>query len=55
MYFHVFSSSNQLYNKLKHVSARVSVSVIGVIAKRPVLPLCAVDGHSRNPLYCCYY
>ena len=27
------------------------VSVIGVIVKRPVLPPCAVDGRSRNPLY----
>ena len=31
----------------------VLVSVVSVIVKRPVLPSCAVDGHSRNPLY--YY
>ena len=29
--------------------------VVGVIVKRPVLPNCAVDGRSRNPLYCYYY
>ena len=33
----------------------VSVSVVSVIVKRPVLPPCAVDGRSRNPLYYCYY
>ena len=26
-----------------------------VIVKRPVLPPCVVDGHSRNPLYYYYY
>ena len=26
-----------------------------VIVKRPVLPPCAVDGRSRNPLYYYYY
>ena len=25
--------------------------VVSVIVKRPVLPLCVVDGRSRNPLY----
>ena len=32
---------------------RVCVCVVSVIVKRPVLPLCVVDGRSRNPLY--YY
>ena len=32
----------------------VCVSVVSVIVKCPVLPPCAVDGHSRNPLYCYY-
>ena len=27
--------------------------VVSVIVKHPALPLCSVDGHSRNPLY--YY
>ena len=27
--------------------------VVSVIVKHPALPLCSVDGHSRNPL--CYY
>ena len=27
------------------------VSVIRIIVKCPVLPPCAVDGHSRNPFY----
>ena len=31
----------------------VSVSVVSIIVKCPVLPPCAVDEHSRNPLY--YY
>ena len=31
----------------------VSVSVVSVIVKRPVLPPCAVVGRSRNPVY--YY
>ena len=31
----------------------VCVCVVSVIVKRPVLPPCAVDGRSRNPLY--YY
>ena len=29
----------------------VYVCVVSVIVKRPVLPPCAVDGRSRNPLY----
>ena len=29
------------------------VSVVSVIVKRPALPSCTVDGHSRNPLH--YY
>ena len=33
----------------------VRVSVVSVIVKRPVLPLCVVDGRSRNPLYYYYY
>ena len=33
----------------------VSVSGVSVSVKRPVLPLCAVDGHSGNPLYYYYY
>ena len=33
--------------------ARARVCVVSVIVKRPVLPPCAVDGRSRNPLY--YY
>ena len=33
----------------------VCVCVVSVIVKRPVLPLCVVDGHSRNPLYYYYY
>ena len=32
---------------------RVCVCVVSVIVKRLVLPPCAVDGSSRNPLY--YY
>ena len=32
-----------------------SVSVVSVIVKRPVLPACAVDGRSRNPLYYYYH
>ena len=31
----------------------VCVCVVSVIVKHPVLPPCAVDGRSRNPLY--YY
>ena len=31
------------------------VCVISVIAKHPVLPLCAVDGRCRNPIYYYYY
>ena len=31
------------------------VCVVSVIVKRPVLPLCVVDGRSRNPLYYYYY
>ena len=27
--------------------------VVSVTVKHPALPLCSVDGHSRNPL--CYY
>ena len=33
----------------------VHVCVVSVIVKRPVLPLCVVDGRSRNPLYYYYY
>ena len=33
----------------------VCVCVVSVIVKRPVLPLCVVDGRSRNPLYYYYY
>ena len=33
------------------VRACVHVCVVSVLVKRPVLPPCAVDGHSRNPLY----
>ena len=33
----------------------VCVCVVSVIVKRPVLPPCAVDGRSRNPLYYYYY
>ena len=33
----------------------VCACVVSVIVKRPVLPLCVVDGHSRNPLYYYYY
>ena len=33
----------------------VCVCVVNVIVKCPVLPPCAVDGRSRNPLYCYYY
>ena len=33
----------------------VCVCVINVIVKRPVLPACAVNGRSRNPLYYYYY
>ena len=29
--------------------------VVSVIVKGPVLPLCVVDGRSRNPLYYYYY
>ena len=29
--------------------------MVSVILKRPVLPLCVVDGRSRNPLYYYYY
>ena len=29
--------------------------MVSVIVKRPVLPLCVVDGRSRNPLYYYYY
>ena len=38
-----------------HARSRARVSVISVIVKRPVLPPCAVDGRSRNPLYDYYY
>ena len=31
------------------------MSVISVIVKHPVLPPCAVDGRSTNPLYYYYY
>ena len=31
------------------------VCVVSVIVKRPVLPLCVVDGRSRNTLYYYYY
>ena len=34
--------------------ACVCVCVVSVIVKRPVLPPSAVDGRSRNPLYCYY-
>ena len=34
---------------------RACVCVISVIVKRPVLPPCAVNGRSRNPLYHYYY
>ena len=34
-----------------HVCMRACV--VSVIVKHPVLPLCVVDGYSRNPLY--YY
>ena len=37
------------------VCSVVYVSVVSVIVKRPVLPLCVVDGRSRNPLYYYYY
>ena len=33
----------------------VCVCVVSATVKRPVLPPCAVDGHSRNPLYYYYY
>ena len=33
----------------------VCVCTVSVIVKRPMLPPCAVDGRSRNPLYYCYY
>ena len=33
----------------------VFVSVVRIIVKRPVLPPCAVDGHSRNPFFYYYY
>ena len=29
--------------------------MVSVIVKRPVLPLCVLDGRSRNPLYYYYY
>ena len=31
------------------------VCVVSVVVKHPVLPPCAVDGHSGNPLYYYYY
>ena len=31
------------------VCVSVCVCVVSVIVKRPVLPPCVVDGHSRNP------
>ena len=33
----------------------MSVPVVSVIVKRPVLPPCVLDGRSRNPLYYCYF
>ena len=34
----------------------VCVVVVSVIVKCPMLPPCAVDGHSRNPFYYfCYF
>ena len=33
----------------------VCVCVVSVIIKHPVLPPCAVDGHSRNPLFYYYF
>ena len=35
------------------VHAYVCACVVSVIVKHSVFPPCAVDGHSRNPLY--YY
>ena len=38
------------------VAANCNNSVVSVIVKRPVLPLCVVDGRSRNPpFYSSYY
>ena len=37
------------------LSVSVSVSIVSVIVKRPVLPPCAVDRRSRNPLYYYYH
>ena len=48
---HVSSQSVVAYRLVQHVC----VSVVSVIVKCPVLPLCAVDGCSRNPLYYYYY
>ena len=36
-----------------HLCVCVYVCVVSDIVKHPVLPPCAVDGRSRNPLY--YY
>ena len=38
-------------HKCVHACMRACVCVVSVIVKHPVLPPCAVDGHSRNPLY----
>ena len=38
-----------------HACVCVSVCVVSVIVKCPVLPPCAVDGHSRNPLLLLFY
>ena len=37
------------------MSVCLSVSVVSVIVKRPVFPLCVVDGRSKNLLYYYYH
>ena len=44
-----------MWREVKKQLLMVSVTYCKIIVKRPVLPPCAVDGCSRNPLYYYYY
>ena len=57
-----FNNSLMIFSKLFFFTAlpipsfdALCVCVVSVIVKRPVLPLCVVDGRSRNLLYYYYY
>ena len=50
-----YSPAHPLVRRCVCVCVCARVCVVSVIVKRPVLPLCVVDGRSRNPLYYYYY